>query len=139
MRKVGTCLIILVSFLLGSCVREPLIGEVFDIAELQSEFEWITLKSGMEEGFLEPLMKFEVYRTSEYSFNQIQNHLSRDLKRIEPGYYLNDEFDDFLRENGLRILNVNSSMISSNHFDDHYRVYFLSDSQTIAVLWINSF
>lgn len=139
MRKVGTFLIILVSFLLGSCVREPLIGEVFDIAELQSEFEWITLKSGMEEGFLEPLMKFEVYRTSEYSFNQIQNHLSRDLKRIEPGYYLNDEFDDFLRENGLRILNVNSSMISSNHFDDHYRVYFLSDSQTIAVLWINSF
>ena len=139
MRNVGTCLIILVSFLLGSCVREPLIGEVFDIAELQSEFEWITLKSGMEEGFLEPLMKFEVYRTSEYSFNQIQNHLSRDLKRIEPGYYLNDEFDDFLRENGLRILNVNSSMISSNHFDDHYRVYFLSDSQTIAVLWINSF
>jgi hypothetical protein len=138
MRKVGTFLIILVSFLLGSCVQEPLIGEVFDIAELQSEFEWITLKSGMEEGFLEPLMKFEVYRTSEYSFNQIQNHLSRDLKRIEPGYYLNDEFDDFLRENGLRILNVNSSMISSNHFDDHYRVYFLSDSQTIAVLWINS-
>ena len=139
MRKVGTFLIILVSFLLGSCVQEPLIGEVFDIAELQSEFEWITLKSGMEEGFLEPLMKFEVYRTSEYSFNQIQNHLSRDLKRIEPGYYLNDEFDDFLRENGLRILNVNSSMISSNHFDDHYRVYFLSDSQTIALLWINSF
>ena len=137
MRKVGTCLIILVSFLLGSCVREPLIGEVFDIAELQSEFEWVTLNSGKEEGFLEPLMKFEVYRTSEYSFNQIQNHLSRHLKRIEPGYYLNDEFDDFLRENGLRILNVNSSMISSNPFDDHYRVYFLSDSQTIAVLWIN--
>ena len=138
MRKVGTCLSILVSFLLGSCVREPLIGEVFDIAELQSEFEWVTLNSGKEEGFLEPLMKFEVYRTSEYSFNQIQNHLSRHLKRIEPGYYLNDEFDDFLRENGLRILNVNSSMISSNPFDDHYRVYFLSDSQTIAVLWINS-
>ena len=138
MRNVGTCLIILVSFLLGSCVREPLIGEVFDIAELQSEFEWVTLTSGKEEGFLEPLMKFEVYRTSEYSFNQIQNHLSRQLKRIEPGYYLNDEFDDFLRENGLRILNVNSSMISSNPFDDHYRVYFLSDSQTIAVLWINS-
>ena len=138
MRNVGTCLIILVSFLLGSCAQEPLIGEVFDIAELQSEFEWVTLTSGKEEGFLEPLMKFEVYRTSEYSFNQIQNHLSRQLKRIEPGYYLNDEFDDFLRENGLRILNVNSSMISSNPFDDHYRVYFLSDSQTIAVLWINS-
>ena len=138
MRKVGTCLIILVSFLLGSCVREPLIGEVFDIAELQSEFEWVTLKSGKEEGFLEPLMKFEVYRTSEYSFNQIQNHLNEHLERIEPGYYLNNEFDDYLRENGLRILNVNSSMISSNPFDDHYRVYFLSDSQTIAVLWINS-
>lgn len=137
MRKVGTCLIILVSFLLGSCVREPLIGEVFDIAELQSEFEWVTLKSGKEEGFLEPLMKFEVYRTSEYSFNQIQNHLNKNLERIEPGYYLNNEFDDYLRENGLRILNVNSSMISSNPFDDHYRIYFLSDSQTIAVLWIN--
>jgi hypothetical protein len=138
MRKVGTCLIILVSFLLGSCVREPLIGEVLDIAEIQSEFEWVTLKSGKEEGFLEPLMKFEVYRTSELSFNLIQNHLSGYLNRIEPGYYLNNEFDDFLRENGLRILNVNSSMISSNPFDDHYRVYFLSDSQTLAVLWINS-
>ena len=138
MRKVGTCLIILVSFLLGSCVLEPLIGEVLDIAEIQSEFEWVTLKSGKEEGFLEPLMKFEVYRTSELSFNLIQNHLSGYLNRIEPGYYLNNEFDDFLRENGLRILNVNSSMISSNPFDDHYRVYFLSDSQTIAVLWINS-
>ena len=138
MRKVGTCLIILVSFLLGSCVREPLIGEVLDIAEIQSEFEWVTLKSGKEEGFLEPLMKFEVYRTTEQSFNQIQNHLSGYLNRIEPGYYLNNEFDDFLRENGLRILNVNSSMISSNPFDDHYRVYFLSDSQTIAVFWINS-
>jgi hypothetical protein len=124
--------------LLGSCVREPLIGEVFDIAELQSEFEWVTLKSGKEEGFPKPLMKFEVYRTSEYSFNQIQNHLNGHLEQIEPGYYLNNEFDDFLRENGLRILNVNSSMISSNPFDDHYRVYFLSDSQTIAVLWINS-
>ena len=76
MRKVGTCLIILVSFLLGSCVREPLIGEVLDIAEIQSEFEWVTLKSGKEEGFLEPLMKFEVYRTTEQSFNQIQNHLN---------------------------------------------------------------
>ena len=138
MRKVDTCLIILVSFLLGSCVREPLLGEVFDIAELQSEFEWVTLKSGKEEGFLEPLMKFEVYRTSELSFNKIQNSLSGYLNRIEPGYYLNNEFDDFLRENGLRILNVNSSMISSNPFDDHYRVYFFSDSQTIAVLWINS-
>ena len=138
MRKVGTCLIILVSFLLGSCVRKPLIGEVFDIAELQSEFEWVTLKSGKEEGFLEPLMKFEVYRTSEYSFNQIQNHLNGHLERIEPGYYLNNEFDDFLMENGLKVLNANSSMISSNPFDDHYRVYFLSDSQTIAVLWINS-
>jgi len=138
MRKVGTCLIILVSFLLGSCVREPLIGEVLDIAEIQPEFEWLTLKSGKEEGFLEPLMKFEVYRTTEQSFNQIQNHLNGHLKRIEPGYYLNNEFNDFLRENGLRILNVNSSMINSNTFDDHYRVYFLSDSQTIAVLWINS-
>jgi len=138
MRRVGTCLIILLLFLLGSCAQEPLIDKVFEIAKLQSEFEWVTLKSGNEEGFLEPLMKFEVYRTSEYSFNQIQNHLSGYLERIEPGYYLNNEFDDFLRENGLRILNVNSSMISSNPFDDHYRVYFLSDSQTIAVLWINS-
>jgi hypothetical protein len=138
MRKVDTCLIILVSFLLGSCVREPLLGEVLDIAEIQSEFEWVTLKSGKEEGFLEPLMKFEVYRTSEYSFNQIQNHLNGHLKRIEPGYYLNNEFNDFLRENGLRILNVNSSMINSNPFDNHYRVYFLSDSQTLAVFWINS-
>ena len=138
MRKVGTCLIILVSFLLGSCVREPLLGEVLDIAEIQSEFEWVTLKSGKEEGFLEPLMKFEVYRTTEQSFKQIQDHLNRHLKRIEPGYYLNNEFNDFLRENGLRILNVNSSMINSNPFDDHYRVYFLSDSQTLAVFWINS-
>ena len=138
MSKVGTCLIILVSFLLGSCVREPLIGEVLDIAEIQSEFEWVTLKSGKEEGFLEPLMKFEVYRTTEQSFKQIQDHLNRHLKRIEPGYYLNNEFNDFLRENGLRILNVNSSMINSNPFDDHYRVYFLSDSQTLAVFWINS-
>jgi hypothetical protein len=120
--------------LAGSCVREPLIGEVFDIAELQSDFEWVTLKSGKKKGFLEPLMKFEVYRTTEQSFKQIQDH----LKRIELGYYLNNEFDDFLRENRLKILNVNSSMIRSNPFDDHYRVYFLSDSQTIAVLWINS-
>ena len=136
MRNVATYLSVLLLFLLGSCVREPLISEVFDIAELQSDFEWVTLKSGKEEGFLEPLMKFEVYRTS--YLKQIQDHLSGHLKRIEPGYYLNNEFDDFLRENGLRILNVNSSMINSNPFDDHYRVYFLSDSQTIAVLWINS-
>ena len=138
MRKVGTCLIILVSFLLGSCAQEPLIDEVFEIAELKSEFELVTLKSGKEEGFPEPLMKFEVYRTSELSFNLIQNHLSGYLNRIEPGYYLNNEFDDFLRVNGLRILNVNSSMINSNPFDDHYRVYFLSDSKTLAVFWINS-
>ena len=136
MRNVATYLSVLLLFLLGSCVREPLISEVFDIAELQSDFEWVTLKSGKEEGFLEPLMKFEVYRTS--YLKQIQDHLSGHLKRIEPGYYLNNEFDDFLRENGLRILNVNSSMINSNPFDNHYRVYFLSDSQTIAVLWINS-
>ena len=136
MRNVATYLSVLLLFLLGSCVREPLIREVFDIAELQSDFEWVTLKSGKEEGFLEPLMKFEVYRTS--YLKQIQDHLSGHLKRIEPGYYLNNEFDDFLRENGLRILNVNSSMINSNPFDDHYRVYFLSDSQTIAVFWINS-
>ena len=136
MRNVATYLSVLLLFLLGSCVREPLISEVFDIAELQSDFEWVTLKSGKEEGFLDPLMKFEVYRTS--YLKQIQDHLSGHLKRIEPGYYLNNEFDDFLRENGLRILNVNSSMINSNTFDDHYRVYFLSDSQTIAVLWINS-
>ena len=136
MRNVATYLSVLLLFLLGSCVREPLISEVFDIAELQSDFEWVTLKSGKEEGFLEPLMKFEVYRTS--YLKQIQDHLSGHLKRIEPGYYLNNEFDDFLRENGLRILNVNSSMINSKTFDDHYRVYFLSDSQTIAVLWINS-
>ena len=138
MRNVGTSLIILLLFLLGSCAQEPLIDKVFEIAELQSEFEWVTLKSGKEEGFLEPLMKFEVYRTTEQSFKQIQDHLSGHLNRIEPGYYLNNEFDDFLMENGLRVLNVNSSMISSNPFDDHYRVYFLSDSQTIAVLWINS-
>jgi len=138
MRRVGTCLIILLLFLLGSCAQESLIDKVFDIAEIQSEFEWVALKSGKEEGFLEPLMKFEVYRTTEQSFKQIQDHLSGHLKRIEPGYYLNNEFDDFLRVNGLRILNVNSSMINSNPFDDHYRVYFLSDSQTIAVLWINS-
>ena len=138
MRNVTTYLIIVLLFLLESCAQQPLIGEVFDIAELQSEFEWVTLKSGNEEGFLEPLMKFEVYRTTEQSFNQMQDHLSEHLKRIEPGYYLNNEFDDFLRENRLKILNVNSSMISSNPFDDHYRVYFLSDSQTIAVLWINS-
>ena len=138
MRNVGTSLIILLLFLLGSCAQEPLIDKVFEIAELQSEFEWVTLKSGKEEGFLEPLMKFEVYQTTEQSFNQIQDHLSGHLKRIEPGYYLNNEFDDFLIENGLRVLNVNSSMISSNPFDDHYRVYFLSDSQTIAIFWINS-
>jgi len=138
MRRVGTCLIILLLFLLVSCAQEPLIDKVFDIAEIQSEFEWVALKSGKEEGFLEPLMKFEVYRTTEQSFKQIQDHLIGHLKRIEPGYYLNNEFDDFLRENGLKILNVNSSMISSNPFDNHYRVYFLSDSQTIAVLWINS-
>ena len=138
MRRVGTCLIILLLFLLVSCAQEPLIDKVFEIAELQSEFEWVTLKSGKEEGFLEPLMKFEVYRTTEQSFKQIQDHLIGHLKRIEPGYYLNNEFDDFLRENGLKILNVNSSMISSNPFDNHYRVYFLSDSQTLAVFWINS-
>ena len=138
MRRVGTCLIILLLFLLGSCAQESLIDKVFDIAEIQSEFEWVALKSGKEEGFLEPLMKFEVYRTTEQSFKQIQDHLIGHLKRIEPGYYLNNEFDDFLRENGLKILNVNLSMISSNPFDNHYRVYFLSDSQTIAVLWINS-
>ena len=138
MRRVGTCLIILLLFLLGSCAQEPLIDKVFDIAEIQSEFEWVALKSGKEEGFLEPLMKFEVYRTTEQSFKQIQDHLSGHLKRIEPGYYLNNEFNDFLRENVLKILNVNSSMINSNPFDNHYRVYFLSDSQTIAVFWINS-
>ena len=138
MRNVATCLSVLLLFLLGSCAQEPLIDEVFEIAELKSEFEWVTLKSDKEEGFLEPLMKFEVYRTSELSFNLIQNHLSGYLNRIEPGYYLNNEFDDFLRVNGLRILNVNLSMINSNPFDDHYRVYFLSDSQTLAVLWINS-
>ena len=138
MRRVGTCLIILLLFLLVSCAQEPLIDKVFDIAEIQSEFEWVALKSGKEEGFLEPLMKFEVYRTTEQSFKQIQDHLNRHLKRIEPGYYLNNEFNDFLRENGLRILNVNSSMINSNPFDNHYRVYFLSDSQTLAVFWINS-
>ena len=58
MRNVTTYLIIVLLFLLGSCAQQPLIGEVFDIAELQSEFEWVTLKSGKEEGFLEPLMKF---------------------------------------------------------------------------------
>src|SRR6056300_718338 len=138
MRNVTTYLIIVLLFLLGSCAQEPLVDKVFEIAEIQSELEWVTLKSGKEEGFLEPLMKFEVYRTTEQSFKQIQDHLNRHLKRIEPGYYLNNEFNDFLRENGLRILNVNSSMIRSSPFDNHYRVYFLSDSQTIAVFWINS-
>ena len=83
-------------------------------------------------------MKFEIYRISEESFKQINNNLNEHLDWNAPGYYLNIEFDDFLKENGLAILNVNRSMISLNHFDDHYRVYFLNDSQTIAIFWINS-
>ena len=138
MRSVCLCVIILVSFLLGSCVQEPLIDQVFDIAHVPSDFDWATLKSDKEEGFVQPQMKFEVYRTTEQSFKQIQNYLSGHLKRIEPGYYLIIEFDEILRENGLGILNFNSSMISLNPFDHQYRVYFLNDSQTIAVFWIKS-
>ena len=128
----------LVVMVLFSRAQDFLIDEVFDIAEIKPECEWVKLKSGKEKGVLEPLMKFEIYRTSEESFKQINNNLNEHLDRNDPGYYLNIEFDDFLKENGLAILNVNRSMISSNHFDDHYRVYFLNDSKTIAIFWINS-
>lgn len=126
-------------FLLFSCQQEPseLFDDVNQLAEFNRVYQPTLIQSGIESGFLEPLMQFGIFRIDSISFENLENSIVTSEKFTEGCYYLNIELDNYLGQNNLEILNMSKSSITENHFDKTYHLYLLSDRRTFAICKVN--
>ncbi|RUA31883.1 MAG: hypothetical protein DSY77_12355 [Bacteroidetes bacterium] len=130
---------ILAAFLLFSCQTEHtrLFDDVIQMAEFDRDYKPTLIQLGIENGLLEPLMQYGVYRIDSIAFEQLENSIESNERFKEGRYYLNIELDDFLLHNKLVILNMSHSLIAENNYDNTYYFYLLSDRKTFVICKVN--
>lgn len=129
-------LLILATILFVSCQTDTeLFDDVNEMAEFNRAYNPTLIQSGKENGFLEPLMEYSLFRIDSLAFQNLENSILTSEGLNEGSYYLNIELDDYLHQNNLDILSKSS--ITENKYDQTYYVYLLSDRKTFAICKVN--
>ena len=130
---------ILAAFLLVSCQTKhtKLFDDVSQMAEFDRVYQPTLIQSGKENGFLEPLMQYGIYRIDSMAFEKLENSIVTNERFKEGSYYLNIELDDFLLHNNIDILNMSKSSITENQYEKTYYFYLLSDRKTFVICKVN--
>jgi hypothetical protein len=133
-------LILLFIVLLVSCQsgQSKLFDEVNKMARFDGIREPTLIQYGEEEGFLEPMMSYGIYKVDSLDFKKLRNKILENDKFKKGIYYLNIELNDYIFGNKLEIINMPNSLIYENKFDRTYRVFLLSDKTTFVICKINS-
>ena len=132
-------LIVTVTFLIISCQKCPneLFNNVSEIAQLDKKIKPILIKSGLEEGFLEPLMEYEIYKLDSNNFKILEKKTNENKSFKQGAYYLNIELDDYIQDKELKIKNMSKSLVSNDSHQNTHYLYLLSDQQTFAICKVN--
>ena len=123
--------------LIGCQTDSKLFDEVNEMAEFEGAYNPTIIKSGKEDGFLEPMMEYSLFSIDSLAFRNLENSIATSERFKEGSYYLNIELDDFLRQNNLDIVNMPKSLITENQYDKTYHVYLLSDRKSFAICKVN--
>ena len=136
--EMSRLLLIAILFFIISCRTDSkLFDEINEIADFNRVYEPTLIQSGKENGFIEPIIEYSLYRINSMDFQNLENSIITNERFEEAKYYLNIELDDYLHQNNLDILNMSKSSISENQYDKTYRLYLLSDRQTFAICKVN--
>lgn len=129
---------ILIIFWLAGCKSDTdLFNDISKMAGFETAYSPNLIKSGKEDGFLEPIMEYGLFKIDTQVFSHLENSILTSKKFNQGKYYLNLELDNYLQQNKLEILNMSKSLISENHYDKTYHVYLLSDRKTFAICTVN--
>jgi len=131
-------ILIVIALLAGSCQsNSDLFDDITNMVEFEETYSPTLIQAGTEDGFLEPVMEYNLYKIDSTSFTNLKNSILTNHKFKEGKYYLNIELDDYLQKNKLDILNMSKSLFSENHYDRTYHLYLLSDRKTFAICKLN--
>ncbi len=133
-------LLVIAAFLLVNCQRENmrLFDDINEMANFDRVYQPSLIQQGKENGFLEPLMQFAIYKIDSTSFERLERFIISSKKFKQGHYYLNLELDDFLQDNDLKILNMSKSLIAKNPYYEIYYFYLLSDRKTFIICQVDS-
>ena len=129
-------LLIIATILFVNCQTDTeLFDDVNEMAEFSRAYNPTLIKSEKENGFLEPLMEYSLFRIDSLALQNLENSILTSEGFNEGSYYLNIELDDYLHQNNLDVLFKSS--ITENKYDQTYYVYLLSDRKTFAICKVN--
>jgi hypothetical protein len=131
-------LLILGMILFVSCQTDTeLFDDVNEMAEFERVYQPTLIQSGKENGILEPMAEYSLFRIDSLEFQSLENSISTNNKFKEGTFYFNIELNDYIYNNDLDILNMSKSLITENKYDKTYYIYLLSDRKTFAVCKVN--
>jgi hypothetical protein len=131
-------LLILAMILFVSCQTDTeLFDDVNEMAEFERVYQPTLIQSGKENGILEPMAEYSLFRIDSLEFQSLENSISTNNKFKEGTFYFNIELNDYIYNNDLDILNMSKSLITENKYDKTYYIYLLSDRKTFAVCKVN--
>ncbi|MFC6998805.1 hypothetical protein [Rufibacter roseus] len=132
-------LFVLAALLFVSCqTKTELFDEVYEMAGFDNVYKPTLIKSGKESGFIEPMMEYSLFTIDSLAFRNMESSIVTNDKFKEGTFYFNIEFNDYLYQNNLDILNMSKSSITENAYDKTYYFYLLSDRKTFAICKINN-
>jgi hypothetical protein len=121
-----------------SCQTDTeLFDDVNEMAEFERVYQPTLIQSGKENGILEPMAEYSLFRIDSLEFQSLENSISTNNKFKEGTFYFNIELNDYIYNNDLDILNMSKSLITENKYDKTYYIYLLSDRKTFAVCKVN--
>ncbi|NBG66878.1 hypothetical protein [Acidiluteibacter ferrifornacis] len=131
-------LFILATTLFISCQSETeLFDDLNEMAEFGRNYELTLIQSGKENGFLEPMGEYSLFKMDSIDFQNLESSILKNDRFEEGTFYFNLELNDYIYKNDLDIINMSKSLITENKFDKIYYLYLLSDRKTIAVCKVN--
>ncbi|TYB79279.1 hypothetical protein [Bizionia myxarmorum] len=121
-----------------SCQNDTeLFDNVNEMAQFDRVYKPTLIQSGEENGFLEPMAEYSLFRIDSLDFQYLENSILTNDRFKKGTFYLNIELNDYIYNNDLEILNMSKSLITENKYDKIYYLYLLSDRKTFAVCKVN--
>jgi len=83
--------LVILTFLIISCQKDPseLFNNVAEVAQLDKRIKPILIKSGLEEGYLKPLMEYGIYKLDSINFKLLEKKTIKSESFKQGTYYLN--------------------------------------------------
>jgi hypothetical protein len=121
-----------------SCKTDTeLFDDVNEMAQFDKVYKPTLIQSGKENGFLEPMAEYSLFRIDSLDFRKLENSILTNDRFKKGSFHFNIELNDYIYNNDLEIINMSKSLITENEYDKTYYLYLLSDRETFAVCKVN--